>query len=177
MEKSLKSIAKDYGLYLGLILTLLTVTAYAVNLNLFVNIWFGMSIYFISIIFGIISTAKVKQHFNGYLNFKDSFTAYFVTILIGLVLVTLISFVIFNFIDTYAADILREKSIEKVIEVYENMNMSQDKLDVIIKKMESENLYSFKNSALTLLTNYLLPLSIIGLLVAATMKKSKPDTE
>ncbi len=72
---------------------------------------------------------------------------------------------------------LIEDFLHMVLDLYENMNMSQDKLDVIIEKMKTENLYSFKNSALTLLTNYLLPLSIIGLLVAATIKKSNPDTE
>ncbi|TXG35257.1 DUF4199 domain-containing protein [Seonamhaeicola maritimus] len=177
MEKSFKSIAKDYGLYLGTILTLVTVAAYAINLDLFVNTWFGISIYIIGIALGILAIVKAKKHLNGYISFKESFTAYFISIVIGLSIVTLVSFIIFNFIDTEAAVILKEKSLDKIVQVYKNMNQSEEKIAELVEKMESENLFSLKNSAISLLINYLLPLSIIGLLVAAAMKKSKPETE
>ena len=55
MEKSLKFIAKNFGLYLGITLTVLMILAYLVNLDLFVNFWYGISIYLITIIFGIIA--------------------------------------------------------------------------------------------------------------------------
>ncbi|GAA3576928.1 DUF4199 domain-containing protein [Snuella lapsa] len=176
MEKTLKSIASNYGLYLGALLALLTVIAYAVNLNLFVNFWFGLSIYLLIIVIGIIAVAKVKQNFNGYATFKDAFTAYFITILIGLSISTAVSFVLFNFIDTEAAVVLKEKSIDKMVSVYENNNLPQDKLAEIVEKMESEDLYSLKNNLTALAINYLLPLSIIGLLVAAAMKKTNPNS-
>lgn len=177
MEKSLKSIAKDYGLYLGVILSLLAVVAYAIDLNLFVNTWFGLSFYVVAIVLGIFSIAKAKQALNGYASFKESFTAYFITILVGMVIITLVSYILFNFIDTEAALSLKEKSIEKMVQVYENMNLSQDNIAKAVDKLEGENLFSLKNSLISLLINYLLPLSIIGLLVAAIMKKTNPDTE
>ncbi|WP_223551586.1 DUF4199 domain-containing protein [Aestuariivivens sp. NBU2969] len=177
MEKSLKSIAKDYGLYLGVLLTLLLTIAYAIDLNLFVNTWFGLSIYAIAIIFGLISIAKVKQAFDGYTNFKEAFTAYFITSLIGSTIVTLVSFILFNFIDTDAATFLKEKSIEKVVGIYESINMHPDKISETVDKLEAENLYSIKNSLIALFVNYMLPLCVIGLLVAATMKKNNPDSQ
>lgn len=177
MEKSLKSIATNFGLYLALSLSLITVIAYAVDLNLFVNTWYGISIYIIIIFFGIYAVAKVKQAFNSYASFKDAFSAYFITILVGLLVSTVITYILFNFIDTDAALVLKEKSIEKLIEVYENMNLPEDKIAQMVDKVESENLYSIKNSLIGMATSYLLPLSIIGLIVAAAMKKSNPNAE
>jgi hypothetical protein len=177
MEKSLKSIATNFGLYLALSLSLVTVIAYAVDLNLFVNTWYGISIYIIIIFFGIYAVAKVKQAFNSYASFKDAFSAYFITILVGLLVSTVITYILFNFIDTDAALVLKEKSIEKLIEVYENMNLPEDKIAQMVDKVESENLYSIKNSLIGMATSYLLPLSIIGLIVAAAMKKSNPNAE
>ena len=61
MEKSLKSIATNYGLYLGIALALLTVLSYAIDLSLMTNMWYGIFILLVVIIFGIISVAKTKQ--------------------------------------------------------------------------------------------------------------------
>lgn len=175
METSLKSMATNYGLYLGILLTLITIIAYAVNLDLFVNTWFGVSIYVVIIIFGIYAVAKVKQAFNSFASFKDAFSVYFITILVGLLASTVATFILFNFIDTDAALTLKEKSIEKLIEVYKNMKLSDDKITEMVNKVESENLYSLKNSVTGMITSYLLPLSIIGLIVAAAMKKNDPN--
>ena len=99
MEKSLKFIAKDFGLYLGGTLTIIMILAYAFNLNLFVNFWYGISIYLITIAFGIIAVIKTKVNFDGILSFKNAFTSYFITILIGLSLSSLASYILFNFIE------------------------------------------------------------------------------
>ena len=177
MEKSLKFIAKNFGLYLGITLTVLMILAYLVNLDLFVNFWYGISIYLITIIFGIIAVVKTKINFNGFLSFKDAFTSYFVTILIGLVLSSLASYLLFNFIDTGAADVLKEKSIERMVEVFETMKKPAEEIETAVKKAKSENLYSISNVFQGLIFNYLLPLCIIGLLVSAAMQKSKRDNK
>jgi hypothetical protein len=177
MEKSLKFDAKNFGFYLGITLTVLMVLAYIVNLDLFVNFWYGISIYLVTIAFGILTVVKTKINFNGFLSFKDAFTTYFITILIGLVLSSLASYVLFNFIDTDAADILKEKSIERMVEVFETMKKPAEEIETTVNKAKSENLYSISNVFQGLIFNYLLPLCIIGLLVSAAMQKSKPDTK
>ena len=176
MNPILKSIATKHGLYLGLILALQTVIAYAINVELFVNTLFGISIYILAVLVGIFAIYQTRKALN-YVNFKETFTAYFLTILIGLAITTLVSFVLFNFIDTDAALLLKEKSVEKLIQVYKNINMAPEKIDEMVTQIKSENLFSLKNSLSSLAVNYLLPLMIIGLLISVVMKKSKPDTE
>ena len=176
MEKSLKSITTNYGLYLGVFLALITVLAYALNLELLTNMWVGILILVAIIIFGIISVAKVKQAQNGFASFKQAFTSYFITVLIGLLISTLVSFLLFNVIDTDAADVLKEKTIEKTVEMMENFNTPTEVIAETVEQMESQNQYSIGNVTKGL-AGYLVVFSIIGLIVAAAMKKNNPEAE
>ena len=97
MEKSIKSIATNNGLYLGLLLTLVYVIAYAVNLELLTKWWIGIGLLIAIVIFGIVSISKTKSALGGFISLKEGFTAYFITILLGLVVASIVSIVLFNF--------------------------------------------------------------------------------
>ena len=170
----MKSIATNYGLYLGVLLALITVFAYAINIEYLTNMWVGIFILIAIIVFGIIAVAKVKQAQNGFASFKQSFTAYFITVLIGLVISTFVSFLLFNVVDTDAAEVLKEKTIEKTVEMMEGFNAPSDKIEETIEQIESQNQYSIGNIAKGL-AGYLVFFSVVGLIVAAAMKKSNPD--
>jgi hypothetical protein len=176
MEKSLKSIATNYGLYLGVLLALLTVLSYAINLELLTNTWYGIFILITIVAFGIVSVAKAKQAQDGYASFKDAFTSYFITVLIGLLISTLVSYLLFNVIDTDAAAVLKEKTIEKTVQMMENFNAPSEAIAEAADKIEAQNQFGIGN-IIKGLAGYLVFFSIIGLIVAAAMKKSKPDTE
>ncbi|WP_298238831.1 DUF4199 domain-containing protein [uncultured Algibacter sp.] len=177
MRKSLKSIAINYGLYLGITLALLTILVYAFSLELFVNPLYIISVMIATIIFGLISIINCKKFFNGYINFKEAFKTYFIVAIIGLGINTLVTFVLFNVIDTEASETIKEKTIEKFIEMLKGMNTSEQEISNTIGKIKNENLYSFSNLLQRLIMNYLLPITIIGLISAAFIKKTNPDSE
>ena len=174
MEKSLKSISTNYGIYLGVLLALITVISYAVDLSLLTNMWVGIFIMIAIIVFGIISVAKVKQAQNGYASFKDAFTSYFITVLIGLLISTFVSYLLFNFIDPEAAEVLKQATIEKTVEMLQGFNSPSEAIEQAVEQIESQNQYSLGNIAKGL-AGYLVVFSIIGLIVAAAMKKSNPN--
>ncbi|MEN3324372.1 DUF4199 domain-containing protein [Mariniflexile soesokkakense] len=176
MEKSLKSIATNYGLYLGVLLAFLTVLSYAINLELLTNTWYGIFILIAIVALGIISVAKTKQAQDGYASFKDAFSSYFITVLVGLLISTLVSYLLFNFIDTDAAAVLKEKTIEKTVQMMESFNTPNEAIAQAVDNIESQNQFGLGN-IIKGLAGYLVFFSIIGLIVAAAMKKSKPDTE
>ncbi len=176
MEKSLKSIAVNFGIYLGILLTLVTVISYAIDLSLLTNTWIGLFILIAIIVFGIISVAKLKQAQNGFATFKEAFTSYFITILIGLVISTFVSYLLFNFIDTDAAEILKQATIEKTVEMLEGFNSPSEAIEKAVEQIESQNQYSLANIVKGL-AGYLVVFSIIGLIVSAAMKKSDPNAE
>jgi hypothetical protein len=176
MEKSLKSIATNYGLYLGVLLAAVTVLAYAVKLELLTNMWLGITLLIVIIVFGIISIVKVKQAQGGFASFKEAFTSYFITILFGLVISTVVSFLIFNVVDTDAAETLKQKTIEQTVQMMEGFNTPVEVIDETVEKMEAQNQFGIAG-VLKNLAGQLVLFSIIGLIVAAVMKKSNPDAE
>jgi Ca2+/Na+ antiporter len=172
---TIKSIATNYGVYLGGLLAILTVLVYAVNLDLMTNMWYGIFVILAIILFGIFSVKKAKEISEGYLTFKQSFTTYFLTLLIGLVISTVVSYIIFNIIDPEAANLLKEKTIETTISFMEGFGAPAEAIAEAVDKIEKDNQFSIGNIA-TSLAIQLIMFSIVGLIVAAIMKKN-PETE
>lgn len=172
MEKTIKSIASNYGLYLGLFIAIVYVVSYAVNLELLTNPFVGIAMLLAIIIFGIISIVKSKKSQNGFISFKEAFTSYFITVLIGLIVASVVAIVLFNVIDPDAAITLKEKTIEGTAEMMRNWNAPEESIVETVEKMrEQPNQFSI-GSVLQSLVIQLVIFSIIGLIAALIMKKS-----
>lgn len=177
METSFKSSAINYGLYLGISLLLLTGIGYAVSLDLFTEIWFGLLFLLVVIVLGIISIAKSKKLLGGFISFKDAFTSYFLTLLVGVLISAAFSIILFNFIDPEASAELQEKIINSQIDRLESYNVPSEVIDETVEQMEAKgNMYSVSN-VLQSIVWQLAGFSIVGLIVAAIMKKRNPDAE
>ena len=174
-NQTIKSSAINYGLYLGIILALCTIIPYAIDLNLFTEFWLLIVILLSIIISGILSIRKVKQLFGGYISFKEAFTSYFITVAIGLLISSLTYFLIFSIIDTEAANQLTEIRIENQAEMMQKFGAPEDSIAEAIEKMESDDQFSIGNQILGYCI-FLIGMSVIGLIVAAIMKKTNPDT-
>ncbi|WP_452220470.1 DUF4199 domain-containing protein [Lacinutrix salivirga] len=175
MEKTIKSIAVNYGLYLGILLAAVTVLGYAVNLEILTKWWLGILLFIAIIIFGILSIAKSKSALGGFIDLKQAFTSFFITVLIGIVISTLVSVIIFNFIDPEAAETLKEKVIEASVDMMRGFNAPEDAIAEAVDKMEAqENQFAIGSLVQSLLIQLII-YSVIGLIVSAIMKKNNPD--
>lgn len=175
MEKSLKSSSLNYGLYLGLILSALTVVGYAVSLDLFTKWWFGILMMLLVIIFGIMSSMKARSLMGGFINFKNAFTAYFIAILVGILISSVVSIIIFNVVDPDAALTLQDKIIEMQVEMMERFGTPQSAIDQAVNDMEANgNMYSIGN-ILKSIAFQLVGFSIVGLIVSLVVKRNDPD--
>jgi Protein of unknown function (DUF4199) len=174
MEKSIKSSAINYGVYLGAALSLITITIWFVNLNLMANIWLGIGILLAAIAFGVVSTAKSKSIMNGFLTFKEAFSSYFITIAVGVIISQVVSFILFNFIDPEAAKQIQQITIDSTINMMEGFGAPAETIAEAVEKIENTDQFSIvsvlKSTAWSLVFQ-----AVIGLIVAAIMKKSNPD--
>jgi len=174
MEKSIKSSAINYGLYLGIALSLITITIWFVNLNLMANIWLGIGILLAAIAFGVVSTAKSKSIMNGFLTFKEAFSSYFITIAVGVIISQVVSFILFNFIDPDAAKQIQQITIDSTVNMMEGFGAPAETIAEAVEKIENTDQFSvvsvLKSSAWSLVFQ-----AVIGLIVALIMKKSNPD--
>ena len=174
MEKSIKSSAINYGLYLGIALSLITITIWFVNLNLMANIWLGIGILLAAIAFGVVSTAKSKSIMNGFLTFKEAFSSYFITIAVGVIISQVVSFILFNFIDPDAAKQIQQITIDSTVNMMEGFGAPAESIAEAVEKIENTDQFSIvsvlKSTAWSLVFQ-----AVIGLIFAAIMKKSNPD--
>ncbi|UPS91485.1 MULTISPECIES: DUF4199 domain-containing protein [unclassified Bizionia] len=171
METSTKSIAINFGLYLGGILSLLTVMAYAISLDLFTKWWFGIAMMILVIVLGVMSSTKSRGALNGFISFKGAFTSFFITVLIGLVISTVVSYVIFNIVDPEASGILQEKILASQVEMMRGFGAPEESIAQIVEEMEKqEDMYSLGN-ILQALAFQLVGFSVVGLIVALVVKK------
>ncbi|MFI1771577.1 DUF4199 domain-containing protein [Thalassobellus citreus] len=177
MEKSLKSIAINYGLYLGVGLSLFTLIGYTINLSLLVNYWVMLLILPLAVIIsGIVATAKIKAHFNGFLSFKEAFSSFFITVATGIIISTLVSIIIFNFIDPDAAIEIKNILISNTEDLMRSMNAPVEAIAESVSQIEKQDTFAF-GTQLKSLAQSIIFFAIIGLLVAAAMKKNNPDAE
>ncbi len=174
MENSIKSSAINYGLYLGGLLALITVAIYAISLNLMVNMWLGIGLLLVIIVFGIVSTAKSKSIMEGFLSFKQAFSSYFITVAVGIIISTVVSIILFNFIDPEAAEEVKKLTIESTISFMEGLGAPAESIAEAVENLENQNQFSIGSSFKSLAWGLLFQ-AIIGLIVAAIMKKTNPD--
>ncbi|WP_299114481.1 DUF4199 domain-containing protein [uncultured Winogradskyella sp.] len=174
MEKSLKSSAINYGLYLGLTLAAVNIIAYVVDIKLFNSIWVLVAILVSIIAYGIISINSSKKMLGGFISFKKAFTSYFITVALGLFISTVVYFLIFNVVDTESAQVLAEMQIENQVKMMENFGAPQASIDEAVAKLEQNNPFSIGNQFLGYAI-FLTIMSLIGLIVAAVTKKNDPN--
>lgn len=172
METKTKSNALNYGLYLGVLLALVTISAYALNLELLTKWWLGVIIFIIIIVFGIISSIKSKALLNGFISFKEAFSSYFITVAIGIITSMIVSIIIFNFVDPEAAIVLKEKTIEASVEMMRNFNAPEEAIANALDQMEAQKNQFSIGPQLQSNAIFLIIQAIIGLIVALIIKRN-----
>lgn len=174
MENSFRKIATNYGVILGVILSLITVFAYAIMLELYTKWWFGTLVFAIVIIIATIAAVKSKKLLGGYISFKDAFTSYFITVMLGTLISTLVGILIFNFIDPEAARTLQEMMLENTRQMMENWGTPQAAIDEAMAAAAENDTFSIGAK----LQQYVIGLVIfcvVGLIVALSVRKKDPN--
>lgn len=174
MEKSIKSFAMTRGVYLGILLTLVTVLAYVVDLGLMVKWWYGIILLLVMVGFGIASSVGARKLLGGFISFKNAFASYFITIVIAMVISTLVGLLLFQVIDPEAAQVLEQKIVESTTAMMERFGAPQSEIDKAILAMEEQDQFSLGNQ-LKSVAWQLVIFAIIGLIVALVVKKTDPN--
>ncbi|MFD1064221.1 DUF4199 domain-containing protein [Winogradskyella litorisediminis] len=174
MEKSLKSNALNFGLYLGVILAAINIIVYVIDIKLYSSLWVAAVSIVTIITLGTISCNSSKKLLGGFMSFKEAFTSYFITVAVGLFISTIIYFVLFNFVDPESAQVLAEMQIDGQVEMMENFGAPQESIDEAVAKMKENNPFSIGNQILGYAI-FLTIMSLIGLIVAAITKRKDPN--
>ena len=174
MNQTVKSRGIYFGIILGAILSFITAASYAIDISFLLKPWLMGVNFLLVIVLGVIAISSVKKLMDGFISFKDAFSTFFMVIVVGFLISTIVAFLIFNVIDPEAKEVLKQMSIEKVTEMMEKFNVPEEALDEAIAKIEETDSFSLVSQ----IKNFFITLamySVIGLIVAAIMKKKNPE--
>ena len=171
MEPTTQSSAINNGLYLGAILSVITVLIYAINLDLFTEWWLGIILFVLILAYGVISAIKSRKILNGFISFKQAFTSYFITIAVGTFISTVVGIAIFAFIDPEAATYLNEQTLILMKQTMERFKMPEEAMLATLEEAATKNNFSLgiqSQSFVFRLAFY----ALIGLIISLIVKKT-----
>ncbi|HEY1195005.1 DUF4199 domain-containing protein [Flavobacterium sp.] len=158
-----------YGIALGVILSLITATMYAIDLKLFVSGWIGGLTFVIYLVIGIVLLTKTRKDINGFFSFKDAFTTFFITTIIALAISSLFSILLFNVIDPEAKNTLSELLVKYMAETLQKFGTPASAINEALTKMRENNPFSTIEQIKALAFS-IVGYSILGLILAAFFK-------
>jgi len=171
MEPTTKSTAINNGLYLGAILSLVSVLIYAVNLDLFTEWWLGIILFVVVVVYGVISAVKSRTILNGFISFKQAFTSYFITVAIGTLIATVVGIAIFTYIDPEAATYLNEQILLVTKQTMERFGMPQEAMEAALEEAATKDNFSLGMQSQAFVFR-LAFYAVFGLIVALIVKKT-----
>jgi hypothetical protein len=172
MNEIVKKNGITFGIITGVLSILITSTIYIIDLKLFTAWWIGILSIAIYLGIGIYLLSKTKKELNGIFPFKEAFTTYFISAVIGIVISVTFNILLFNFIDTNAAETVKDLTIEYTVNMLKKFNTPTEAIKEAVEKLQNTNQFSIveqiKGSAFSILFS-----AIFGLILAAIFK-SKP---
>lgn len=174
MNEIIKKNSSKFGLITGGLGIAYYLLAYLVDETLFVNMGIGILFWLGNIVLFIVAVAQSRKQLGGYITFKEAFSGFMLTAIIYALLITLFSMVLFNVVDPELAATLKEATIEKSVELLEAMGQSNSEIEKSVAAMEEADNYSVSSQGKSFIF-IILGYSILGLIVAAIMKKNKPE--
>jgi len=176
MTEAVKKNGLNFGIIIAVISILVTVLMYAVDVKLFANYWVGIILFIVNLVLGIIAVAKAKKALGGFISFKDAFTTFFIAMALGAFISTLFTYVLFNLVDPEAKEVIMDEVITKTVTMMEGMGTPSDDMRTMIEEMKKTDNFSLGSVAKSYVFGLIFYI-IVGLIVAAAMKKNKPEFE
>lgn len=174
MNPTIKSIAIKYGSIFGALNVLYILYAYIIDKTIFTMAGPGILIFFVGIGIYVFAIAKVKESQGGYATFKDVFSTYIISGVVATAIGSGFTILLFGVIDPEFASEIMELIIDTTLDKLEGSGMSDDQITEIIDKVQGSEpfgiLGQLKSAAFSIMFN-----AVVGLIVAAAMKKNNPD--
>ena len=121
----------------------------------------------------IYAVAKAKQSLDGFISFKGGLGTSVIGLILGTAVVVLFNALMYNVVDPDFKDMMEEKTIEFTVQFMERMGADKSQISEGVSQLKERDQFGFKAQimGLTFISIYYL---VIGLIVAAAMKKDEP---
>lgn len=176
MNPYVKTNAIRFGLIVAAIGISYTLIAYLVDLKLLVQVYSGILLWLITLILLIVAVSKTRSMQGGFISFKEAFSTFIVGYIVSALVSVSFNILLFTVIDPQAAEELHELIIESTVSMMERFGAPEDQIDTQIEQMEQSNQFTIGSQLKSILWSIVV-YAVIGLIVAAIMKKDRPYVE
>lgn len=166
------NIAMKYGLIAGLIVVVITLLQYLGGLDMFMSP-LGYVSYLIIITMAVLAALKVRKGNEGFLEFKDALKITFTVFALSLLLQTVFTYILFNFIDIPFKEAVSVETMNKSEQWMRKAGMSDADIDKWLESERGKDPYSIGRVAMGYAT-FCIVSFIFCLLISAIVRKSKP---
>lgn len=173
MTEAIKKNGVNFGIIIAVYFVVRASLMYVTDLKLFTNGWISLVDIIVTLTLSIVAVAKAKKALGGYITFKEAFIVYFLNTLISFAVYTLFIIILFNVIDTEAKEIVHQYNIEKTVESMKGWGVDTAAIKATVENMKDNNTFSVTNQLLGFPIGLAFS-CLIGLIIAAIMKKNKP---
>lgn len=173
MKNAVKSNASRFGLIAAAISIAYTLFAYLIDISLMVNVFAGIGLWVVGLVLFILAVSKAKGQLGGFISFRDAFSTFVLAYIIYALISTAFNILLFGLIDTAAAEQIRELTIEAQVQLMERIGASESQIEDNIAVLEKSNPYAIGSLVQGFFWGVVV-YAIIGLIVAAIMKKNPP---
>jgi hypothetical protein len=163
-----------YGLMMGVASIILNVILYLYKPSLLLEAgsWIGL---IIMIYFMVKSVSATKSENSGYLALNESFKSAWLAYVLGSFISSVFMFILVNYIDPTLIDTIRDTQIAVLKQTGQAFNLSEKDIDDQISTIEDTNPFGLAQIAVSIPVSFLFPGAILAIIIAAIMKKNRPD--
>ena len=166
------NIGLSYGLITGLIICIITLIQYLGGLKTYLSP-VGFLTYIILLVMAVLAGQKQKKLNGGYLEFSEALKVTFSVFASALLLQTLFTYVLLNFIDVSFKEALAQEVMNKSEEFMRKFGASESMIDEAMEKARQSDSFAFGNMMLGF-GIWCIVWFIVCLIISAIIKKSKP---
>lgn len=160
-----------YGVIYGVVSIVFTLAVYLIAPQLFAKFWLGFISIAIAIFFMSQAIKDVRSTNGGYIDFGSAFVQGLGTFVVGLVISSIFTYILYNFIDPGLEDVIKGHLAE-TMSGFEEM-MGEEAFDQMLEGVEAQDMASIGTTIKNVFGGSLFG-AIIALIVAAIMKKNRP---
>ncbi len=162
----------NYGLIAGLVITVITLLQYLGGLDMYLSP-IGYVTYLVIITMAVLAALKVRNKNEGFLEFSQALKVTFTVFAIALLIQTLFTYILLNFIDVSFKEAVSQEVMNKTEEMMKKFGASDSQIDSALESERTKDQFAITRVLLGYALSCIVAF-IFCLLISLIVKKSKP---
>ena len=163
----------SYGLITGLVLIIISLIQYLGGIKAFMSP-LGYLVYIVLIVMAVLAAQKQKGLNGGFLEFPEALKVTFTVFALGLLMQTIFTFILFNYVDPSFKEALAQEIMNKTEDFMRNLGASENTIDEALEKERGKDPFAFSRVLLGYGISCIVAF-IVCLIISSIVKKTKPS--